>query len=944
MYIGVYTLKHIQLYLLVIAFSLLFSAVAFYPAKASDFSWVRAVPTASATTNLAPSSGVDPNCVLRHVPIGSILGETSAICVYQAKSFHYGMYEKFIPNSSGGYWDRSIVIGFPGDTAMYKVRGLPEADLPIYLPDSNTLLYRYLVGWSTWGYYAYTIDNLPAKLTRHVVSSPLFSTEYEVKPNSLSHFLPDENGNPTMIRSIGISPNGRWAAVELRPGGLMRVNTETGEKRWFSNLNPVYGQGSDPSLEFAVSDDGMHVAIAGINAEARVYEITEACGQAVTTFYAAWRSSPPPVQFCTGQTIDSAINTAIGGDLRYARYPTFNFDGGELTVRTIPYSRPNSEYQEKSVTLRAPGYIPPQSLDYLALGDSYSSGEGDTEKDPTTGNKYYRDWTDNNESQGVIKEKCHLSTHSYPYKIANVLSLSINSQWNSVACSGALSTDMSPRKNDHKGQDDRLTSLNDNTIKSYKMKALNEFIPGREQQIEFVRKYKPKVITLTAGGNDAGFGKVIESCINPMIELSSTCSYATDTFKKRIIATDLKNQFKKLKELYKALYNASDQKSKIYAFGYPHFINSNGDAVCGLNVQFTDQERVLISESVNYINNIIEAAAKATGIKYVDVQNSLKHHRLCDDGNKAVTGIAFYGSSERNESFHPNPYGHALMTATFFERLDYQSPQEYSWCLDPSARICPDDGVQEPPMPAYFKEAYDADTKNSAYTKLTSDTAKFKKDTVTIDIPEATLQPNNEVTVILYSDPFSLGTLATNAAGGFKGVLQVPESIPVGFHTLVLSGKTFSGEDIDLWQIIEVQGANPDDRDEDGIPDKNDKCMYLEASNIDQDADAIDDACDPFIGDKKDIAKQSGVTLAEVKQKYAIANGKYVSIANVGEDKTKGQTQAPEAGSSPLVNKPHHGSMDSKQTHSKTNSLMLYILSLMVVGAIIYVIIKKIKT
>src|SRR5690606_32712651 len=89
-------------------------------------------------------------------------------------------------------------------------------------------------------------------------------------------------------------------------------------------------------------------------------------------------------------------------------------------------------------------------LDYLALGDSYSSGEGDTERDKRTGQKYYRSWTDVEEDAawGQPREKCHISTRSYPYILAQGMALGdpVNgpsTRWHSVACSGARIRDVS---------------------------------------------------------------------------------------------------------------------------------------------------------------------------------------------------------------------------------------------------------------------------------------------------------------------------------------------------------------------------------------------------------------------------------------------------------------------------------------------------------------------
>lgn len=81
------------------------------------------------------------------------------------------------------------------------------------------------------------------------------------------------------------------------------------------------------------------------------------------------------------------------------------------------------EYPDGYRGMRIPSN--PTKLDYLALGDSYSSGEGDTEKNNATGQKYYRQLTDVNEDkkQGIPGEKCHVSTRSYPYKLANWIGL-----------------------------------------------------------------------------------------------------------------------------------------------------------------------------------------------------------------------------------------------------------------------------------------------------------------------------------------------------------------------------------------------------------------------------------------------------------------------------------------------------------------------------------------
>lgn len=195
-----------------------------------------------------------------------------------------------------------------------------------------------------------------------------------------------------------------------------------------------------------------------------------------------------------------------------------------------------------------------RNVKYLALGDSFSSGEGDTDKNPATGRKYYRQWTDVKEdkAKGAPKEKCHVSTRSYPYKLANWMGLGSgpSAAWASVACSGATVYDMNwDNSGGYEGQDSPLGRLHgyDNKGTLQKM-ALNEMIPGRVKQIEFVKKYQPKVITLTAGGNDVDFGGKIRSCVDPR-ERRDTCDWAKKDMD--TLGSQIKGQFDRLVGLYK---------------------------------------------------------------------------------------------------------------------------------------------------------------------------------------------------------------------------------------------------------------------------------------------------------------------------------------------------------------------------------------------------------
>jgi hypothetical protein len=109
--------------------------------------------------------------------------------------------------------------------------------------------------------------------------------------------------------------------------------------------------------------------------------------------------------------------------------------------------------------------------------------------------------------------------------------------------------------------------------------------------------------------------------------------------------------------------------------------------------------------------------------------------------------------------------------------------------------------------------------------------------------------------VEVHSDPIELGTYSADSLGNLSVDIPLPINVPAGYHTLHLIGASYSGEEIDVWQTIEVRGSEGD-IDEDGILDNVDQCMYVMESGLDEDLDQIDDACDPMIEyeDRADVS------------------------------------------------------------------------------------------
>ena len=493
------------------------------------------------------------------------------------------------------------------------------------------------------------------------------------------------------------------------------------------------------------------------------------------------------------------------------------------------------EYPDGYRGMKVPGN--PTKLDYLALGDSYSSGEGDTEKNSATRQKYYRQLTDVNEDkkQGIPGEKCHISTRSYPYKLAQYMELKQTGtkQWDTVACGGATIHDLNgSNSGGYDGQNDRLRDYADkNTLQNM---ALNEIIPGRVKQIEFVKKYQPKVITLTAGGNDVGFGKKIQSCIDPRVSIL-TCDWAKNEMD--TLGSQIKGQFDQLVELYKEL-KAASPGSKIYAIGYPQFITDAEPAACGLNAGAIDlDERRMVVRATQYMNEVIEAAARKAGVKYVDISQALNGGKMCEKHQIYMTGIVGLGEQE---SYHPNKFGHTMIFVEIAKQLNHESLLTYS--KYPSVG---DESVNAPSS-IYF----DKGVPSSVNTTMLANSKPSKGSKQKVVLAKNSLQPGSSVRVEIRSKPVDLGSYTVLNDGSMKETITIPDNIPTGYHTLFIYGKSASGEDIKITQTLLVTGKDKEDLDDDGVKDANQPCgAFLKPSGKDEDLDGIDDACDPEITD-----------------------------------------------------------------------------------------------
>ncbi len=220
---------------------------------------------------------------------------------------------------------------------------------------------------------------------------------------------------------------------------------------------------------------------------------------------------------------------------------------------------------------------------YVALGDSYSSGTGTR--------TYINDGT-----------SCQRSVYAYPSLDAASLGLALTFR----ACSGATVADVT---------NTQLSALSSATA----------------------------YVTISVGGNDAGFASVLTECAKP--GWLSNCNGAIDTAQ-NIINNTLPGR---LSTLYASIRSKAPS-AKVIVVGYPRIFNGQD---CNLLTWFSPAEETRLNATADLLNSRVATAAAAKGFTFVNPTSKFVGHAVCDSV-EWINGL----SNPVGESYHPNIAGH----------------------------------------------------------------------------------------------------------------------------------------------------------------------------------------------------------------------------------------------------------------------------------------------
>lgn len=312
-------------------------------------------------------------------------------------------------------------------------------------------------------------------------------------------------------------------------------------------------------------------------------------------------------------------------DPRYddERYDLTPFVSGGDTVVTVTTANPSSDDNIffASFTTNPPVDTiitpnPTVEIDLVALGDSYSSGEG----------TFFYD-----EHKGA--QKCHRGPDGWPRLLEQ--GVAEVPRIEHKACSGAKVPNLLDEWKSNLAQIDPSTP--------------NEDI---------------ELVTLTVGGNDAGFGGIMSECYRPL----SSCADVPESKNFQNKLTKLTSRL--VLEVYPAIREAYPN-ARIAHVGYPLIVPRPGNVPvnCGW---LGEDEQVAAVEIVGDLNFAIQTAAfLTTDVEFISITDVLAGRELCtsDPWMVRVIGPTWTNGSEQG---HPTRQGQNAMAQSVAFQLGFR--------------------------------------------------------------------------------------------------------------------------------------------------------------------------------------------------------------------------------------------------------------------------------
>jgi hypothetical protein len=150
-------------------------------------------------------------------------------------------------------------------------------------------------------------------------------------------------------------------------------------------------------------------------------------------------------------------------------------------------------------------------------------------------------------------------------------------------------------------------------------------------------------VTVSVGGNDAGFADVITRCALPWPWTCTTQINNANNYIRATLPGALDNLYNQIR--------TRAPNARVVVVGYPRLFNGEE---CNAGSRISPSEQSALNATADLLATTIAGRAAAHGFGFVDVRSAFTGHAVCDDA-EWLNGL----SSPILESYHPNTTGQA---------------------------------------------------------------------------------------------------------------------------------------------------------------------------------------------------------------------------------------------------------------------------------------------
>lgn len=274
---------------------------------------------------------------------------------------------------------------------------------------------------------------------------------------------------------------------------------------------------------------------------------------------------------------------------------------------------------------RTPASVTPP--EYVSLGDSYTAGTGIKPQ-----------------ATKFVPTGCRQSLLNYPHLVARELAFVAFAD---ASCGGAQIPNMTEAQDTGDGVNEpQLDRVDDETL----------------------------YVTLSIGGNDAGFDDVVTNCLRNENLNTTPC---VDKFVTPSGNRLIENAKALAPEIEKTIDEIERRapRAHVVVVGYPRLLPPAGNG-CGSNVGVSPADATLINTWLVEINRSLRTAAIAKSAEFVDLYGPSEGHDACQP--RGTRWVEPGSGTDGADSFHPNEAGElaaARSVARVLERLSGPSGQ-----------------------------------------------------------------------------------------------------------------------------------------------------------------------------------------------------------------------------------------------------------------------------